>query len=248
MGRSHQEAEKPRRRKFARSRSLPAEELAARLVTLIDPTSAASEAYRTLRTNLVYSLVDTPAKAIVLTSPGTKEGKSITCANLGVVLSQAEKEVLIVDCDLRKPVMHKIFGLRNLHGVGDILVGERSLQETTNEPRPGLRVVTGGLTPPDPTELLGSQRFTDFLAGVRQQFDYVLVDAPPVGLLSDSAIIATQGDGVLLVLDAQNTRKGSVRQALRNLEAVGANVLGTVMNNAEAPKSGHYADAYYGYK
>ena len=248
MGRFHQEADKPRRRKFARTRSLPAEELAARLVTLIDPTSAASEAYRTLRTNLVYSLVDTPAKAIVLTSPGTKEGKSITCANLGVVLSQAEKEVLIVDCDLRKPVMHKFFGLRNIHGVGDILVGERSLQETTNEPRPGLRVVTGGLTPPDPTELLGSQRFTDFLSGVRQQFDYVLIDAPPVGLVSDTAVLAAQGDGVLLVLDAQNTRKGSVRQALRNLNAVGAKVLGTVMNNVEGPKNSYYSYTDYGYK
>jgi capsular exopolysaccharide synthesis family protein len=248
MAHSHQEAEEPRRRrKFARGQGLPAEELAARLVTIIDPTNAASEAYRALRTNLIYSLVDTPAKVIVLTSPGREEGKSITCANLGVVLSQAEKEILIVECDLRKPVMHKFFGLRNLHGVGDILVGERSLQDTANEPVPGLRVVTGGLTPPNPTEILGSQRFTDFLSGVRQQFDYVLVDAPPVGLVSDSAVLATQADGVLLVLDAQNTRKGSVRQALRNLNAVGANVLGTVMNNVEVTKNSYYSYTDYDY-
>ena len=250
MVRFYRKAGEPRRPRWksARTENLPAEDLAARLVTIIDPPNAASEAYRTLRTNLIYSLVDTPPKVIVLTSPGVGEGKSTICANLGVVLSQAGKKVLIVDCDLRKPVMHKFFGVRNLHGVGDVLVGERILQEVANEPVPGLSVIPGGPAPPNPTELLGSQRFTDFLAGVRQQFDYVLVDAPPVGLLSDSAIIATQGDGVLLVLDAQNTRKGSVRQALRNLEAVGANVLGTVMNNVEAPKSGHYADAYYGYK
>ena len=131
MARSHQETEEPRRprRKSARTESLSAEELAARLVTITDPSSAPSEAYRRLRTNLVYSLVDAPPKVIVLTSPGAREGKSTTCANLGVVLSQAGKEVLIIDCDFRKPVMHKFFGLRNLHGVADLLVGERTLQE-----------------------------------------------------------------------------------------------------------------------
>ena len=217
-------------------------------MTVINPASTASEAYRALRTNLIYSLVDTPAKVIVLTSPTTREGKSVTCANLGVVLSQVEKEILIVDCDLRKPVMHKFFGLRNLHGVADVLVGERSLEETANEPLPRLRVVPGGLTPPNPTELLGSQRFADFISGVRQQFDYVLVDAPPVGPVSDSAILATQGDGVLLVLDAQNTRKGSVRQALRNLNAVGATVLGTVMKNMEVTKNSYSPYADYDYE
>jgi capsular exopolysaccharide synthesis family protein len=250
MARFHQKAEglRWRRRKVARTESLPAEELATRLVTLIEPSNAASEAYRTLRTNLFYSLVDTPPKVIVLTSPGKGEGKSSTCANLGVVLSQAEKSTLVVDCDLRKPAMHKFFGLRNLYGVGDILAGELTLQEVANEPVPGLSVVPGGPIPPNPTELLGTQRFTDFLASMRQQFDYVLIDAPPVGLVSDSAIVATQGDGLLLVLDAQNTRKRSVRRALRNLEAVGANVLGAVMNNMEVPKSVYYADTYHGFR
>jgi capsular exopolysaccharide synthesis family protein len=250
MARSHQETEEPRRprRKLARTESLPADELAARLVTITDPSSAASEAYRRLRTTLVYSLVDTPPKVIVLTSPGAREGKSTTCANLGVVLSQAGKEVLIIDCDFRKPVMHKFFGLRNLHGVVDLLVGERTLQEVAKEPVPGLRVVPVGPIPPNPTELFGTQRFTDFLSGVRQQFAYVLVDAPPVRLVSDSAVLATQSDGVLLVFDAQNTRKGSLRQALRSLEAVGANVLGTVMNNVEASKSSDYFYSYYSYE
>jgi capsular exopolysaccharide synthesis family protein len=250
MVRSRQRAEEPRRllRRSARTQNLPTEELAARLVTIIDPPSAASEAYRTLRTNLIYSLVDTPAKVIVLTSPGAREGKSTICANLGVVLSQATKRILIVDCDLRKPVMHKFFGLRNLHGVGDILVGERTLQETANEPVPGLKVVSAGLTPPDPTELLGTQRLTDFLSDMRRQFDFVLVDAPPVGLVSDSAILATQGDGVLLVLDAQKTRKGSVGQVLRNLKAVGANMLGTVVNNVDISKNSYNSYTGYGYR
>jgi capsular exopolysaccharide synthesis family protein len=124
-------------------------------------------------------------------------------------------------------------------------VGERKLQENWKEPMEGLKVVTVGPIPPNPTELLGTRRFSELLASLREEFDYVLIDAPPVGMVSDPAILATQGDGVLLVSDAQNTRKGSVRQAMRSLEAVGAPVLGTVMNNVEVPRGDNYH--YYGY-
>jgi capsular exopolysaccharide synthesis family protein len=216
------------------------QDFSGRVVTILDPTGAASEAYRTLRTNLLYSLVDNPPKVIVLTSPGPGEGKSTTCANLGVVLAQAGKSVLILDCDLRKPVMHKFFSLRNLHGITDVLVGECSLQEVWAEPVEGLKIVPVGPIPLNPAEILGSRRFSEFLANTREEFDYVLVDASPVGLVSDPAILATQGDGVLLILDAQSTRKGLVRQAMRSLGAVGANVLGTVMNNVNVSKSSYY--------
>jgi capsular exopolysaccharide synthesis family protein len=224
------------------------EVLAGRLVTVLDPNSAASEAYRTLRTNLVYALVDDPPQVIVVTSPGPGEGKSTTCANLGVVLAQAGKDILIVDCDLRKPVVHKFFGLRNLYGIVDVVVGKRELQRVWAEPVEGLKVITVGPIPPNPTELLGTRRFSELLASTRKAFDYVLVDAPPIGPVSDPAILATLGDGVLLVADAQKTRKESVRQAMRSLEVVGAKVLGTVMNNVEVSKSRyyHYSYAYGG--
>ncbi len=220
------------------------DDLTGRLVTVLDPTSPASEAYRILRTSLLYSFVDVPPKVIVLTSPGPQEGKSTSCANLGVVLTQASKSTLIVDCDLRKPVMHKLFGLRNIHGIVDVLVSGRKLQEVWHEPVPGLKVVCVGAVPPNPAELLGSKRLSEVLASAREQFDYVLVDAPPIGVVSDPAILSTQGDGVLLVLDAQNTRKGSVRRSVRSLEAIGAKVLGTVMNNVKASGS----DGYYEYR
>jgi len=161
-----------------------------------------------------------------------------------VVLAQAGKTVLIVDCDFRKPIMHKFFGLRNLQGMVDVLVEERSLQEVTKEPIEGLTVVPVGRIPPNPTELLGNQRFANFLTSVRREFDYVLIDAPPVGLVSDPAILATQGDGVLLVLDAQTTRKSSVRQAMRSLDTIGANVLGTVLNNVKALNGDYYRYEY----
>jgi len=115
------------------------ENLAGRMVSVLDPTSAAAEAYRTLRTNLLYAIVDDPPKVIVLTSPGPGEGKSTTCANLGVVLAQAGKDTLILDCDFRKPVIHRFFGLRSIHGLVDVLVGERKLQESWKEPVVGLR-------------------------------------------------------------------------------------------------------------
>jgi capsular exopolysaccharide synthesis family protein len=233
------------KRKGKKRREATAEELTAKVATIHEPTSSTSEAYRTLRTNLIYSLVDEPPKVIVLTSPGPGEGKSTTCANLGVVLAQAGKAVLIIDCDFRKPVMHKFFGLRNLLGVVDVLAGERTLQEVTKQPVAGLTVMPVGHIPPNPTELLGTQRFKQLLTSVRQTYDYVLIDAPPVGIVSDPAILGTQGDGVLLVLDAQNTRKRSVRQAMRSLDTVGANVFGTVMNNLKVSSEGYYYR--YGY-
>ena len=221
-------------------------DLSERLVTVSEPTGAASEAYRTLRTSLFYALVDTPPKVIVTTSPGPAEGKSTTCANLAVVLAQADKNTLVMDCDLRKPVMHKIFGLRNFSGVVNVLVGERDLSEVWQEPMQGLKVITAGSMPPNPAELVGSRRFAQLLERVREEFDYVLIDAPPTELVSDPVTLATQGDGVLLVLDAQNTRKGSLRQAIRRLETVRANVLGTVMNNTKVAKGGYYYGYTYG--
>ena len=225
------------------------EETVSRPVAVTRPDDVASEAYCTLRTNLLYTLIDTPPKAIVVTSPGPAEGKSTTCANLGVVLAQANKNTLILDCDFRKPAMHKLFGLRNLYGVVDILVGERSLQEIWQEPLPGLRVGTAGSVPYNPAELLGSERFAELLNQARQHFDYILIDAPPTRLVSDPVILAAQADGVLLVIDAQNTRKGLVRQSIRSLETVGASVLGTVMNNVKGPHDSYYYRTYtYGHQ
>ena len=233
----------PRRARKERGRA--EEDLTRRLVTKLQPTGVASEAYRAIRTNLLYAFVDNPPKVIALTSAGPREGKSTTCTNLGVILAQAGQRTLILDCDLRKPTMHRIFGLRNLYGIVDVLVGERSLQEVWNEPVEGLKVVPVGTVPRNPAEILGTRRFSEFLASVREDFDYVLIDTPPIGLVTDAAIVAVRGDGVLLVLDAQNTRKRAVRQAMRSLETVGANVLGTVMNNVNASRNEYYYKRQY---
>jgi capsular exopolysaccharide synthesis family protein len=223
------------------------DDLSGSLITVSEPRGTASEDYRSLRTSLLYSLVDTPPKVVEVTSAGPSEGKSTTSANLGVVLAQVEKQTLIVDCDMRKPTIHKIFGLRNLQGLVNVLAGEHDLPEVCQEALPGLKAITTGPIPPNPAELLSSRRFTELLNQTREEFDYVLLDVPPIGIVSDPAIAATQADGVLLVIDSQSTRKGSVRQAMRSLEGVGANVLGTVMNNVKASKGGYYYRYNYAY-
>jgi capsular exopolysaccharide synthesis family protein len=227
-----------------RARRRKDEGFAGYLVTLMDPTAPASASYRSLRTNLLHVPPAPPSKVLVLTSPGPAEGKTTTCANLGAILAQADKSTLIVDSDFRTPAIHKIFGRRNIHGLVNVLVGENDLHEVWDEPVENLKVVTVGPVPPNPAELLNSVHFADFVGSVRQQFDYVLIDTAPMHLFSDPTIVATQGDGVLLVIDAQGTSKGSVRKAVRDLQAVGANVLGTVLNNVDAKRGDYYE---YGY-
>jgi capsular exopolysaccharide synthesis family protein len=209
-----------------------------------EPAGVDSEAYRILCTKLFYSLLDSPSKVIVLTSAGRHEGRTTTVANLGVALAQADKNVLILDCDLRNPALHKRFGSKNIRGLVNILVDGQHPQEVWQEPIPRLKMISAGPLPPNPMELLSSRRLTAFLEEMRQEFDYVLVDTPPVGL-SDSFVLAANGDGVLLIVHTQRTRKGALPQAVRDLQSVGANVLGTVMNSYGAPKDDYYSNLRY---
>jgi capsular exopolysaccharide synthesis family protein len=214
------------------------------LVTLLNPAGVPSEAYRSLRTSLLYAVSDTPPTVILITSPGPADGKSTTCANLAVVLAQVGKQTLVIDGDLREPSLHKIFGVPNVSGLVNVLSGEYDLLEVCTEPLPELKVLSTGPIPPNPAELLISGRFAELTGQARRLFDYVLIDSPPTGLVSDPMIIATQTDGVLLVLDSQGTSRGSVRRAIRNLEAVGAKVLGTILNKAPKAETGYYGYRY----
>ncbi|WP_273844809.1 CpsD/CapB family tyrosine-protein kinase [Rubrobacter calidifluminis] len=207
------------------------------LVVIHDPYGAASEAYRMLRTNLFYAHVDSPPRVVVVTSAAPREGKSVTCANLAVSLAQADKRVLLLDCDLRRPVQHQLFCVQISPGLVDVLVGRFELREVRCEPVPGLHLVTAGHIPPNPAEILGSRSMTEFLIRARQEYDYVLLDTPPVRAVSETAVLAKHGDGVLLVMDTQETRRRALRQALGVLDNVGANVIGTVVNKARLSRS-----------
>ena len=218
--------------------------LSGQLVTLLDSAAVASEAYRSLRTSLLYAVANAPPTVILITSPGLMDGKSTTCANLAVVLAQAGKETLVIDGDLHEPSLHKIFGVPNVSGMVNVLSGEYDLSEMCTELFPGLKVLSTGPIPPNPAELLISGRLAPLIGQARQLFDYVLIDSPPTELVSDPMIIATQADAVMLVLNSEETSKTSMHRAVHELETVGANVVGTVINKAPKTETRRYEYNY----
>jgi non-specific protein-tyrosine kinase len=214
------------------------------LITLQEPISPASEAYRTLRMNLQYATLDKALRTLLITSPGADEGKSTTLANLGVTLAQIERRVIMVDCDLRRPRLHQLWGLDNQIGFTTMLLEERyleepPLQETGVE---NLRLLPSGQLPPRPADLLGSQRMDQVIERLLQQADMLLFDAPPVMGVTDAVVLATKVDGVLLVVSAGETKREDAQNALARLNAVNARVVGSVLNNAplDAALSGYY--------
>ena len=202
------------------------------LVTLSDPRSPASEAYRTLRTNLQFASLDKPVRTILITGVEAGDGKSTTLANLAVVLAQSGKRVIAVDCDLRRPTLHKVFGLNSEPGLTNAVLdnaASATLQPTAVD---GLRLLSSGPLPPNPADLLGSRQFDKVLASLAAEADVILLDAPPIVAVSDAVMLATKVDGVILVVNAGKTKRDLARRAKSLLEKVNAHVLGVVLNNA----------------
>ena len=220
-----------------------------RLVTLTAPRSPISEAYRALRTNIQFAAVDGPVKTIMVTSAGPGEGKSTTVANLAIVLAQAGRRVILVDADLRRPIQHRIFGLPNSRGLTTALLDLNApvsdhLQATGVR---DLRVMTSSAIPPNPAELLGSQRQIELLAELEKEADIVLLDSPPVLTVSDALVLAPRLDGVLLVVEAGATRRGALIKARHALLHTGGRLLGVTLNRLTARRSGYYYYQYYQY-
>jgi len=220
-----------------------------KLITVRHPKSPISEAYRAMRTNLQFSSLDRPLRSLIVTSPNPIEGKSTTLANLGVVMAQAGKSVVLVDSDLRRPMLHKIFQVPNREGLTTVLLEEEPLldgrlQETGIE---NLRLLTSGPLPPNPSELLGSQRMRDLIERLEAEADIVIFDTPPTLPVTDAVVLATQTDGVLLVTDAGRTRRNAALGAAESMRQVGANVLGAVLNRLSPHRSGGYYHYYYYY-
>lgn len=216
-----------------------------KLVTLADPRSPVAEAYRSLRTNLEFSSLDEPLRTMVVTSPTPEAGKSTTLANLAVTMAQAGKQVILVDCDLRRPSLHDIFGVSNTSGLTSVILDDTTSTQPLRETGvAGLRLLTSGPLPPNPAELLGSRRMADLIQVLRDQADMVLFDAPPVIAVTDAAILASQVDGVLLVLHAGVTRREHAQRARAALDKVNARLVGTVLNNVKLDTSlyGYYSD------
>src|SRR5215210_1420921 len=212
------------------------------LIALRDPRAPASEAYRTLRTNLQFSSLDKPLHTLLTTSTAPDEGKSTTLANLAVIIAQSEQRVILVDCDLRRPTLHTLFNLSNEVGLTSMILAQEDasppLQDTGV---PGLSLLASGPLPPRPADILGSRRMEAVITRLRAEADVVLFDTPPVVAVTDAAVLATRMDGVLLVFQAGKTSRERGRQARQILEKVKANIIGVVLNNAHVEEGyGYY--------
>jgi non-specific protein-tyrosine kinase len=203
------------------------------LITLTDPHSPAAEAYQSLRTNLEFSSLEQPLHTLLITSADPTTNKSITLANLAVVMAQAGDRVIVVDGDLRRPQQHEIFGVNNQKGLTNWLTerGAPPLQKTAVE---SLQLLPAGPAVANPIALLSTKRLSEALAELRGQVDYVLCDAPPVLAVTDAALWASAVDGVVLLVNAGGTRREHAQRAKAVLEKVRARIVGAVLLNAEA--------------
>ena len=208
------------------------------LAGLLYPRSSAAEAYRTLRANIEFASVDTPLHTLLVTSAASGEGKTVTASNLAVVIAQTGRTVLLVDADLRKPAVHRVFDLPNTAGLTTILRDEKVRLDTISHvtEQPGLRILTSGPLAPNPAELLGSNRMQGVLGRLRESAELVIFDSPPLHAVTDAAVISSFVDGTLLVIDAGRSRRRVVRVGREALSRAGANVLGVVLNRVPARK------------
>ncbi|MGQ9814850.1 MAG: CpsD/CapB family tyrosine-protein kinase [Candidatus Roseilinea sp.] len=209
------------------------------LITLSRPQSPAAEAYRTLRANLHFAALDAPFKSLVVTAPSSLEDKTTAAANLGVVLAQAEKRVVLVDADLRQPRLHTLFGLDNTAGLLDALNAAQLDQIVQPTGVDGLSVLSSGKLPVVPSDALSSSRMTRLIQQLETLADMVIFDTPPVLAVSDAALLASQVGGALLVIDAGKTRREQAQAAKDVLERARARLLGAVMLNAPADRGLH---------
>lgn len=212
------------------------------LITITDPRSPISEAYRTLRTNLQFYSLDHPLHTLVVTSPAPQEGKSTTIANLAVTMAQGGRRTILVDCDLRRPSLHTIFGLEQAPGFTSMVLDEAqqpTLQETGVE---NLWLLASGPQPPNPADLLGSKKVDQAIARLQEMADVVLFDAPPVIAVTDTAVLGAKVDGVLLVLGAGKTKREHAERAKDMLQKARVRLVGAALTNAprDSGMGGYY--------
>jgi capsular exopolysaccharide synthesis family protein len=199
---------------------------------LLDPASDAAEAYRSLRTAVQFAAPDGQTRTVVVTSPSSGDGKTTLASNLAIAMAQAGKKVCLVDCDLRRPMQHEIFGTKNNTGLSMLLAGRCSLETALQRGGvPGLEILPCGPLPANPTEILNSREFGDLLEQLADKYDHVVIDTPPVQSVNDTRIIAALCDATLIVLKAPNAHRRQVEQTRDSLLSVGARVIGLVVND-----------------
>ncbi len=216
----------------------------------LKPRSAISEAFRDVRTSLLYSTPNQESRAYVVTSAGPQEGKTTASTNLAIALASAGKKVLLVDSDLRKPRIHKTFNMNGEKGLTNCLVGQNSPEECTSRTEiENLSIMPSGPIPPNPAELLGSPRMKELIGELKQTYDTVIFDSPPVVVVTDAAVLAAECDGAIQVIWAGHTSRKLIELGKEKIEAIGARITGVILNNVGTGRSGyyHYYPRYYKY-
>jgi polysaccharide biosynthesis transport protein len=218
------------------------------LVTFVSPKSSIAESYRSIRTSLLLASADPRPKCIAVTSSLPQEGKTATVTNLAVTLAQAGKKVVIVDADLRKPRQHRIFKIRNMNGLTNFLTRQMEAKDLIKPTEvPNLFLINAGPVPPNPVELLDSEKMSSLIGALRQSFDYVLFDTPPILAVTDALDLGSKLDGVILVVWAEKTSRDALKQAREKLDMVKIRTLGVVLNKVVFRKHAYYyRHGYYG--
>lgn len=208
------------------------------------PNSIVAESYKTLRTNIQYSSFDKKIKTIVVTSAEMDEGKSTVAENIALTFAQSEKKVVLIDCDLRKPSIHENLKVSNLVGISEVLLGKSILEDSVQQHNDNLCILTSGTIPPNPSEMLASSAMINLIEKLKEKYDIIVFDTPPLNLVTDAQILSTKVDGTILVVRATITKKDAVIEAKNLLDKVGANIIGTVLYAVKNTSEKQYY--YYG--
>jgi capsular exopolysaccharide synthesis family protein len=212
------------------------------LVINREPKSASAEAYKTLRTNIQFSSIDSDIKTLLVTSPGQGEGKSITAANLAISMSQIGKKVLLIDCDMRCPSVHKMFDIPNEVGLTNILKEELNSEKVIYKVSSNFNILTCGTIPHNPSEVMASRRMKKFLEEAANEYDFIILDTPPVIAVTDAQILSTMVEGVLMIISSSVTSIEACKKAKSLLKAVNANIIGVVLNKVKTKKNSYYEE------
>jgi tyrosine-protein kinase Etk/Wzc len=243
--------DKKSKKKEEKSEDYQIKRIASNLVTHFEPKSPISEAYRTFRTNLQFARLDSPLRTILVTSSGPGEGKSTTVANLAITMAQMGTKTLLIDSDLRRPVLHSIFSLQRNPGLTNYLAGNVPLIEIIQStPIENLSVLTCGVLPPNPSELLGSKKMKMLLEELKEKYEMILFDSPPVIAVTDAAVLSTLLDGVVLIASSGHTSREALSRAITLLENVNGRLIGGVLNKIKVENvygSYHYYYYYHYY-
>lgn len=213
-------------------------------VTKKIPRFLSVEAYRSLRTSIKFSLIDKPIKTIVVTSSLAGEGKSTVVGNLAYSLSQDGARVLVIDCDLRKPSIHENFLLSNEKGLTDVLFGKSDLKGVPKKIEDSLFLITAGTILPNSVEILGSKEMENLIKELKINFDYIIIDTPPILPVSDTLLLASKADATLIVVKARKTKEKMVKESYERLIEAKANVIGTVLNESDKSLDNKYCGNY----